>query len=275
MPPKRSIAKRTVAAIGSSHGERSGSDPGSFQLLPFREDRPSLWFKQAEGQILMRNITDDYFRVVLVQAALSYAQQDSVARILEADPPPPNAYQLLKAELLRLHEKNAWSRLAELFALPALGGQTGTELLASMERLRPADPDLWFRYQFFIRLPADLQQQLAKDKGTVEQLAARVDERLRKVPKGAAATIAAAATGEDGVAAVAQPARAFFKKKRFEDRKRKRSGGGSGGGSAAKRHPDRSHRPQPWLETGLCYYHYNFGNKATRCEKPCARNSEN
>jgi hypothetical protein len=275
MPPKRSIAKRTVAAIGSSDGKRSGSDPGSFQLPPFREDRPSLWFKQAEGQMLMRNITDDFFKVVLVQAALSYAQQDSVARILEADPLPPNAYQLLKAELLRLHEKSAWGRLAELFALPALGGQTGTELLASMERLRPADPDLWFRYQFFIRLPADLQQSLAEDKGTVEQLAARVDERLRKVPKGAAATIAAAATGEDVVAAVAQPARSSFKKRKFEDRKRKRSDGGNGGNSAAKRRPDRPDRPQPWLEVGLCYYHYTFGSKADRCEKPCARHSGN
>jgi len=225
--------------------------------------------------MLMRNITDDHFKVILVQAALSYAQQDSVAKILEADPLQPNAYQLMEAELLRLHEKSAWSRLAELFALPALGGQTGTELLASMERLRPADPDLWFRYQFFIRLPADLQQQLAEDKGTVEQLAARVDERLRKVPKGAAATIAAAATGDDVVAAVAQPSRAPFKKKKFEDRKRKQSGGTSGGGSTAKRRPDRSDRPQPWLETGLCFYHYNFGNKADRCEKPCARNSEN
>jgi len=64
----------------------TGSEPRSFQLPPYREDRPSLWFRQAEGQMTIRNITDEYFKVILVQAALTNAQQDAVASILEQDP---------------------------------------------------------------------------------------------------------------------------------------------------------------------------------------------
>jgi hypothetical protein len=70
---------------------------------------PAVWFRQVEGLMAFCNIMDDYFCVVLVQGALSHAQQDSVAGILEADPLPSNAYQLLKAELLRLHETGSGS----------------------------------------------------------------------------------------------------------------------------------------------------------------------
>ena len=52
-----------------------------------------------------RQVTDYYFKVILVQASLTNVQQDAVASILELDPLPSNAYELLKAELIRLHEK--------------------------------------------------------------------------------------------------------------------------------------------------------------------------
>ena len=83
----------------------SGADPHAFQLPPYREDRPSLWLRQAEGQMANRQVTDYYFKVILVQASLTNVQQDAVASILELDPLPSNAYELLKAELIRLHEK--------------------------------------------------------------------------------------------------------------------------------------------------------------------------
>ena len=123
--------------------------------------------------------------------ALSHAQQDAVARILDQDPMPAGTYNILKAELLRLHEKSAWDQVVELFAMPAMGGQTASKLLAAMRNLQPPQPDeeeLLFRYMFFTRLPASTQRQLAKAKGTVEDLAAQADELHRKAPKAAAAT---------------------------------------------------------------------------------------
>jgi len=58
-----------------------------------------------------------------------------------------------------------------------------------MKQLRLAVADLWFRWQFFSRLPSWMQRrQLAEDSGMVEQLAARVEDLLQKAPEVAAVT---------------------------------------------------------------------------------------
>ena len=269
MPPKRP-SKRAVAAV-SSEAVRSGADPGSFQLPPYREAAPAQWFDFAESLMDMRNITDSHFRATLVQQALTYAQQDLIADALKKKR-EPDGYQLIKAELLRLHEKSEWDRLRELLTITTLGGRTGTELLAATKPLVPKDHSLWYRYHFFSCLPADLQRLLAEEQGTVEQLAARVDELLRKAPNSAAAaTIAAAAPEGDVVAAARpQPTKRGWKQKSHPDRKRKRSGNHHGGNGSPKK---RTRRPDP--ASGLCYFHFNFGSGATRCEEPCLRSSEN
>ena len=120
----------------------SGAELRAFQLPPYGEAWPSLLFWQAEGQMAIQQVTDGYFKFILVQAALTNAQQDAVASILELDPLPPSAYELLNAELIRLHEKTSWDRMKELFVMPPLGAQCPTELLAAMKNLRPADSEL-------------------------------------------------------------------------------------------------------------------------------------
>jgi len=128
--------------------------------------------------------------------------QESVAHILEADIQGSTAYAQLKAELTRMHEKTSWDRLAKLFALPPCGAQKGTELLAAMERLKPEDPELWFRWMYFSQLPEWIQRQLVEDTSPVRELAKRVDDLKRKVPL--AATVAAVPTPAAEKAAVEQ-----------------------------------------------------------------------
>jgi len=166
MPPKR--ARRTVAAaVAAGEEEPAGHAPRAFQLPPYKQARPIMWYKQAESLMDMRKITNPAFRLVLVQCALPDALQESVAHILEADIPASEAYSQLKAELSRMHVNTSWDRLAELFALPLCGAQKGTELLADMERLKPDDPELWFRWQYFSRLPEWIQRQLGEDTSPV------------------------------------------------------------------------------------------------------------
>ena len=223
----------------------------------------------------MRLITEEDFKVTLVAAALSHAQQDAVARILDQDPMPAGTYNTLKAELLRLHEKSAWDRVAELFAMPAMGGRTASELLAAMRNLQPAQPDeeeLLFRYMFFTRLPASTQHQLAEAKGTVEDLAARADELHRKAPKAAAATIAAA-TPESHVAVDTHQQTPEKTQRDSNNTKQKRSGA-HGGSSAAKRRQDAG---GAWTAEGLCWAHWKFGKNAweNKCEPSCSQYSGN
>ena len=189
-----------AATVAASEEETAGNAPGAFQLSPYKQARPTMWYRQAEALMDMRKITNPAFRLVLVQCALPDALQDSVAHILEADIPASMAYSQLKSKLTRMHEKTAWDRLAELFALPPCGGQKGTELLAAMERFKPEDPVLWFRWMYFSRLPEWIQRQLAEDTLPIRELAKRVDELQWKAPP--AATVAAVPTPGAKIAAV-------------------------------------------------------------------------
>ena len=70
-----------------------------------------MWFKQAVGLMDLCNIANPTYRLVLVQCALSEAQQEAVAHILESDTPASKAYPQLKAELTRMHQKSSWDQL--------------------------------------------------------------------------------------------------------------------------------------------------------------------
>jgi len=253
-----------AAADAASEEESAGSAPGAFQLPPYKQARTVMWYKQAEAQMDMRKITNPAFRLVLVQFALPDALQETVAHILEADAPASTAYSQLKAELTRMHEKTSWDRLAELFALPPCGGQKGTELLAAMKRLKPDDPELWFRWQYVSRLPEWIQRQLAEDASPVEELARRVDELQRKAPP--PATVAAVPAPAAEIAAVEQkrPHKNNGSRRDPKERKRPRSGDGDRGGRG-----DAKKKFEPWKTIGICYFHYTYGDKAHKCEPPC------
>ena len=136
-----------------------------------------------------------------------------------------------------------------------------------MQRLKPDDPELWFRWQYFSRLPEWIQRQLAEDTSPVQELARRVDELQRKAPP--AATVAAVPAPEAEIAAVGEkrPAKKSWHPKKPEERKRRRSGDGDCGGRGdAKRKPPPA---QPWKSIGICYFHHTYGDKAHKCEPPC------
>ena len=74
-----------AAAVAASEEESAGSAPGAFQLPPYKQARPIMWYKQVESLMDMQKITNPALRLVLVQCALPNALQESVAHILEAD----------------------------------------------------------------------------------------------------------------------------------------------------------------------------------------------
>ena len=58
------------------------------------------------------HITELHFRELLVQCALSQAQQETLAHIFELSPPPLDAYDQLKAKLTCLQQKDSCTRLS-------------------------------------------------------------------------------------------------------------------------------------------------------------------
>ncbi len=83
--------------MATSEEQPAGTAPGAFQLPPYKQARPVMWYKQAEALMDMRKITNPAFRLVLVQCALPDALQESVAHILTADAPASATYDQLSS----------------------------------------------------------------------------------------------------------------------------------------------------------------------------------
>jgi hypothetical protein len=108
-----------------------------------------------------------------------------------------------------------------------------------MKQLAPQDTSLWLRFLFFSCVPDNLQILLAKDKGTVEQLAARVDKYLRKAPRVVTEVPIPAAIQEEVVAAAAQDR---YPPKRHKGNKAKRRRPHDGPNPTTKKQ-----RSEPWV----------------------------
>ncbi len=98
--------------------------------------------------------------------------------ILELRPLPLDAFNCLRDRLVSTHSLDAYQRLDQLLALPALGGQRPTSLLATMLQLCPPGEEatMFFRGAFLQRLPSIIRMQLAEDRfSPVQMLATRAD----------------------------------------------------------------------------------------------------
>jgi len=62
MPSKG--VRRVIAEVASKETSR-GAEPGFFQLPPYWEERPEMWFNQAEGLMRGRGITDRLYQFYL------------------------------------------------------------------------------------------------------------------------------------------------------------------------------------------------------------------
>jgi len=233
-------------------------------LPPFKVKRPAAWFVQCEDLFRMRGVTDQRDQFALCYNALGDEQQEQVDDIAEMRPRPPDAFNRMRDRLVASHSLDAYQRLEQLLALPALGGQRPSALLAQMRQLCPPreEDTLFFRAAFLQRLPAPIRLALAEDKySPVSALAARADTLIAHHNYGGVAAVSQPAPDEpapDMAAAVAD--------RRQRDAQSKKKKGGkaplSGRGSAA------SGKEDPWVLLGICKRHYDYGKECFKCADP-------
>jgi len=231
-------------------------------VLPaFRPTRPAAWFAAIEDIFRLRGVTDQRDQFAYAYAKLEEEQMQQVDDILEMRPLPPDAFTRLRDRLVSTHSLDAYQRLELLLALPALGGQRPTAMLAQLLQLCPPGEEstLFFRSAFLQRLPAGVRMQLAEDRHSpVQALATRADALI--VHHQASTVAPLHLDGDtDSVNAVA------------------------GGKRPAKKVPAKAQaaaaKPtggqKPWEKMGICHYHFRFGASAKRCEAPCGFPAEN
>ncbi len=237
--------------------------PFNVVLPPFRPSRPSAWFAAVEDVFQLRGVTDQRDMFAYCYAALGEDQLLQVDDLIELRPRPLDAFYRLRDRLVATHSLDAYQRLEQLMALPPLGGQKPSVLLAQMRQLCPPGEDntMIFRAAFLQRLPSSIRMQLAEDRfSPVQALAARADALVVHHSY----QVAAAAVEEPGdVAAAVQGSRQPWKKKG----KAPHSGRGAAGGAAKGE--------KPWDKLGICRLHYRYGADAIGCAAPCAWSTGN
>ena len=238
------------SSTGNLSTENSGSTV-SVKLPSFWAGEPHVWFAQAEAQFVLRRITCSLTKYYHVAAVLPQEVARSVLDILQ-DVPSEEPYEELKSRLVQSFALTDYQRAEQFVRLPGLGDRRPSELMNTMLALLPSGhpPFFLFKYHFLQRLPADIRGHLITKKcENARDLAILADKLCVARQQDFPTASISAATGHDIDDHIDQ----FAVVRNLPH----------------QRQPPRS--PQPtYSDPSLCWFHSNWGSKATSCRKPCS-----
>jgi hypothetical protein len=245
----------------------------ALRLPEFWVTDPVAWFAHVEAHFELEGLTSQQHRYFNVVKSLS---QDSLRLIKDilANPHPTTPYEILKDRLLNNHSLTDFQKIERQFQIGELGPQQKpSELLAHLVELTPAD-ELESKYLIFLfiqRLPKILRMQLGDDLDLdLRDISERADRLWSIHAHDMASSVAAAAVADVESGQVGEPVAAVApfqkKKQQFQHTGRRSNGAKSGSTAAPAAVTGRAER----LASGLCRYHWKFGEEARFCVKPCS-----
>ncbi len=250
------------------------------KLPVFWPSRPKAWFTYIESRFRLRHISDEQVQFDHVLSALP---EDMVGQILDLVEAAPEAtpYTFLKTRILETHQLSDYEKFDMLVKMEPMGNRKPSQLLAAMMEFCPTGMErtLPFYYYFTQRLPAALRTQLGEvEHGDPRALAARAD-RLWTMHSPGSSAVAAFESAAPAISAMRGSARGHGGRGRGGSQR----GRGnqrpapvappalSGASTAAASAPaDPTPSALARLSSGLCFFHWNFADKAQKCEAPCS-----
>jgi hypothetical protein len=244
-------------------GHAHHAPPPSLQLPTFWTDSPSAWFGLAESRFRMRHMTSEWDKFDVVVSALP---KDTLRLVLSAvtEPDEHVPYTAIKARLLATHVRTDYQRIEQLLLMDGLGDRRPSELLAHMLESCPTGEEKtkFFAFFFLHRLPQELRIMLGEDDhADVHAVAAKADRLW-------------ALHGHRMHGAIAAVDSADVNAVRSGTSGTKRGAGrGRGRGAPAAAATAAAYHPAPSAlareSSGLCFFHWGWGEKAKKCEAPC------
>jgi hypothetical protein len=240
----------------------------SVAFPPFRDSNPRLWFKNLESVFALRNITTEITKFHHLLSTLPPHIQDEVEDVIDRDD-DDQPYTSLKDAVLRRTGLSDKQRITQLLSGTELGDQKPSQLLRHMQRLAgntKLDDNL-LRQLFMQRLPKDMQVVLsaieissvskqadAADKiwdtygSRVNQITSDKDDRIDRLT----------ATVQELAQQVASMTinQTHDRSRLIRPKARQRS--------LSRRTPSRPR------DSSICWYHFEHGNDARKCRKPCS-----
>lgn len=247
------------------------------RLPPFWPEEPEVWFGQVEGQFAISGITSDStkFHYVISQLDAQFAKE---VKDLIINPPASDKYVKLKSELIKRLTASKEKKLKQLLMHEELGDRKPSQFLRHLKSLAGVNvPDDFLRTIWTSRLSHGIQTVLAGQPATssiddLADLADRIQELAVPSPSVASTSMATPGSSLDILAReVAELRRQFQELATDRSRPRARSTR-----SPHRRSISRSKRSQSnYRKFPLCWYHFKFAEKASKCVTPCDYKSGN
>ncbi|XP_022102076.1 uncharacterized protein LOC110985394 [Acanthaster planci] len=260
----------------------------SLKLPPFWPHDPTIWFAQVDAQFQTRQITTQATKFAYVVSSLQPEIAQEVRDLL-ISPPTVDQYDKLKMELIKRTSESEQKRLHQLLISEELGDRKPSQLLRRMKQLLGENTleERILRQLFLQRLPQNVQLILASSSDTVdlEQLAIIADKILEVAspPTVVTSTTVNAVSSSKSlekridelqsqvsdlttlvhelVMKGTSKGKRDFSRGRSRERTKNKS-------IDDRRSPSKS-KSVPRAGSD-CWYHWRFGDKATKCVKPCS-----
>lgn len=269
-----------------NNSSKSEVNAVSVKLAPFWSNSPITWFIHVEAQFSLARISSDASKYHHVIAALPQSAIDSVLDFIEK-PPESDLYIGLKKKLIERHSLSEERRIEELLSNTQLGDKKPSDFYRYMKQLAGASntfgdnliTKLWLR-----RLPSAINIALIpliNDKKDVSELTDLADKihdasctalnvsSIGPIPSTSVMALQVEKVDrlEKEISELKSMVRSYFSNQDHRNQSQSRSRNSS---------RSRSHNRTRNLQLRpLCWYHFRFGDKANKCNKPCNFQSNN
>lgn len=236
----------------------------AIRVPPFWRQNPGLWVRQLESQFITSGITSDDTKYHTLVGSIESSILNHVSHIVE-QPPEENKYETLKKALLHEFMESDEKRLRQLLENVSMGDMKPSVLLREMRELScgKVSEDL-LKTLWIQRLPTTTKAILSVSEDKIDKLAIMAD-KIYDQSDAAGMINDTSKKEEDRLSVLERNINEIVSKidalstdnpRRTRRNTRSRS----------------RNRSSSRTSASFCWYHHNFGAKATRCRSPCSFN---
>lgn len=263
-------------------------DRVAVRLPPFWPEDPEVWFAQAEAQFHISGIKDDTtkFYQVIAQLENRYARE---LKDLIKNPPTENKYEKLKTQLIKRLSSSRELQISQLLAGEELGDRKPSQFLRHLQTLA-ADgvTEEFMRGMWSNRLPTHVQAIIVSQKGSTLEEVAELADKICEIAPAPAMQVASTALMPTPSTSSSTPvhnnnafdsmlqkldglisSRIQMELQRLQIAQLSIQDGRPRFRRNSTRSPGRYRSRSQSRSRGMCWYHYNFGDKARKCTSPC------
>lgn len=250
------------------------------RMRPFFRGRPRIWFTQAEAMFARAGVRMDRTKVDEIICQLDSDILGAIEDFFER-PRAEQTYDVLRERLIKEFSDSDTKQIQILLQELSLDDKKPSTLLREMKTLAgDRVTEGFLRNLWLQRLPRQMQAILSVHTGALGELSEQAD-RIAEVQ--GTQTVAAVMKRNQSPAPPNQDAIA----KQLAELKRLIEGNAkaiaklanatrsqSRGRSTERTGKGTPANPPTTDAQGLCYYHRNFGDQATKCRPPCSRQAQ-